>query len=98
MARKDWTMTEMREKIARAIAEKLIPVAWESKSGALAEIDGDSIVEAADAVLALYAPVMEENERLREAVEDIAKLARPQSYASERARAALSPKSEKQDG
>jgi hypothetical protein len=53
-------------------------------------------MEPADRVLALIAPVMEENERLLEALE-WASDADPQLVEQIKARAALSP-SEKQDG
>jgi hypothetical protein len=82
-------MTEMRDKIARAIDDALP----ESDRLTLAP---SQIRRAADAVLALIGPVMEENERLRSLVRKHVTFAGrkfPESVAEE-ARAALSPKSE----
>jgi hypothetical protein len=95
-------MTEMREKIARALARRVgTEDSWQCWTNE------------ADAVLALIAPVMEENERWKLACgearntldriigvvnrSDISPKGRLASIESI-ARAALSPKSEKQDG
>jgi hypothetical protein len=79
----------MRGKIARAISDTL------QKYG----IAGPSL-RAADAVLALIEPVMEENERYKKALQAIefAAVEESEMWAGNLARAALSPESETQDG
>jgi hypothetical protein len=87
----------LREKIARAIDDALP----ESDQLTLAP---SQIRRAADAVLALIEPVMEENERLREGLNAIIDRAPERDIkwagmnAHDIARSALSPKSEKRDG
>jgi hypothetical protein len=108
-------MTEMREKIARAIEDNLKSQGIRVVIDIAAQPDVRHICDGmlslgalADAVLALIEPVMEENDRLRVALQTIA----DDSYepvtvyddvsfteaAANIASAALSPKSEKQDG
>jgi hypothetical protein len=123
-------MTEMRDKIARAIEDNLKSQGIRVVIDIAAQPDVRHICDGmlslgalADAVLALIEPVMEENERLRTALafdepdaferwwgsykhknRELADYTRKKCIAFdafhealEQARAALSPKSEKQD-
>lgn len=100
----------LRENIARAISDN-IRYAIKDNCGHAPYAETFGVDAAADAVLALIGPVMEENERLKQKLrlkiepadpvvfedEPIADELEAEEFDSEM-RAALSPKSEKQDG
>jgi hypothetical protein len=91
----------LREKIARAIYETAPIMSKVVNYDELAEDIKEGQRYAADAVLALIEPVMEENERYRLALErinDTGDVALDIDWIRRISRAALSPKSEKQDG
>jgi hypothetical protein len=83
----------MRDKIARAICSAMYGPLEEGSWAVLGEHGKESLRRSADAILALIEPVMEENERLLEALE-WASDADPQLVEQIKGRAALSPKSE----
>jgi hypothetical protein len=89
-------MTEMREKIARAIGDNMSYEIRESYAyDTYAELTG--IDAAADAVLALIEPVIEERDKWKQrAFELECRFGDLKGVYVERA--ALSPKSKKQDG
>jgi hypothetical protein len=101
-------MTEMREKIARAILETKSDkehFSPQERYMIKLSISESEATRAADAVLALIGPVMEENERYKGALESIETgecvvdwADQPHEQMQDEARATLSPKSEKQDG